>query len=183
VFKKILAGLTLLSAAFFFTFGISHAETVTSGDMYKAFEKQYKTANYDFKDGSLELHHVKTINLDQPIKVKKDNKEYTISKITVAVASYKTVRDYIFLKDWNEYAYYAPEEGLILTEGDVMNITRVQDFQHQYDSFVRLELGPIVLLMLLVIIVPVSFGWYWKKKKYNTLDFRLKLLEAADRKH
>jgi len=176
--KKILASLAALSVAFFFTFSFSHAES----KMYNAFEKQYKEENYDFKDGSLKLSHTQTINLDQPIKVKKNNKKYTISKINVAVASFKTVRDYIFFKDWNEYAYYAPDEGLILTEGDVMKIKQVQDFQHQYTSNVTLELGPMAILMLLIVVIPFLFGLYWKKKKYNTLDFRLKLLEAANQK-
>jgi len=178
--KKILASLAALSVAFFFTFSFSHAETLTSGKMFKAFEKQYKEENYDYKDGSLQLNHVKTINLSEPIKVKKNDKEYTISKITVAIASFKTVRDYIFFKDWNEYAYFAPDEGLILTEGDVMKLTPIQDFQHQYTSNVTLELGPISILMLLVVVIPFIFGLYWKKKKYNSLDFKLKngLLES-----
>ncbi|MGV3489000.1 MAG: hypothetical protein ACO1OC_10490 [Tuberibacillus sp.] len=179
--KKLLASFAALSVAFFFTFSFSHAETASS-KMEKAFEKQYKEENYDFKNGSLELNHVQTINLDKPIKVKKNNKTYKISKITVATASFKTERDYIFFKDWNEYAYFAPDENLILTEGDVMKINQVKEFQKKYDSKVTLELGPIMIFMILIVVIPFAFGLYWKKKKYNSLDFKIKLLEAADQK-
>jgi hypothetical protein len=180
--KKFFTGLAAMAVAFFFTFSFSHAETVTS-KMYDAFNKKYSDENYDFKKGSLDFDHVQTFDLSEPIKVKKGDKEYTISKVTAATASFKTVRDYIFYKDWNEYAYYAPDENLILTEGDVMNIKQVQDFQNQYTSKVSLELGPIVLMMLLILVVPFIFGFIWLKYKYNTLEFKLKnnLMEPGNK--
>lgn len=176
--KKIFASLAAMAVAFFFTFSFSHAETQTSGKMYDAFNKKYSEENYDFKNGSFQLNDVQTFNLDEPIKVKKGDQEYTIDKVQAGMASFKTVRDSIFYKDWNDYAYYAPDQGLILTEGDVMNVKQIKNFEDHHTASVTLELGPIVLLMLLLFAVPFIFGFIWLKTQYNTSEFRLKLLES-----
>ena len=171
--KKIFSCLAALFIAFFFTFSFSHAESVTSGKMYDAFHKKFSDENYDFKVGTFQLNDFQTFNLSEPIQVTKDGKVYTISKVQAAMASFKTVRDSIFLKDWNEYTYYAPDEGLILTEGDVMNVPQIKDFQNSHKASVSLELGPIIFLLLLLFIIPLVFGFIWLKTQYNTLEFKL----------
>lgn len=178
--KKIATALALMAAAFLFTFNFALAKTATDGKMYAAFDKKYNQEYYDYKKGSLKFEHARTIELSTPIKVKKGDKEYQITKVQAAVASFKTVRDYIFLKDWREYAYYAPEIDQILTEADVMNIPAIKEFEHKYSTNVSLELGPIVGMLILIFIVPLIFGFIWLKFKYNTLDFKLKngLLEG-----
>ncbi|GGH89152.1 hypothetical protein JOD43_004492 [Pullulanibacillus pueri] len=181
--KKCLALLSALSVVLLFVMGTSYAKTVTSGDMFKAFQKQYSDENYDYKKGSLKITDVQTINLNQPITVKNGDKEVTVNQVQIGVAHFKTVRDYIFFKDWKEYAYYAPEQNLILTEGDVTGVSQIKDFEKQHESKVSLELGPIVGLCLLVIIIPLLFAYIWLRFKYNSLDFKLQngMLEENNR--
>ncbi|MFC4618300.1 hypothetical protein ACFO4N_06095 [Camelliibacillus cellulosilyticus] len=172
--KKCFAGLAAAAVAFFFTFNFSHAENVGHGKMYDTFLKKYKEENYDFKKGSLKLEHVQTINLDNPITVKVGTKDEQITQIQVAIGHFKTVRDGIFYKDWKDYAYYAPEIGQVLTEGDVMNVKAIKDFQNKYSSGVSLQLGAITGLLFLFFIIPLIFAYIWLKFKYNSMDFKLK---------
>lgn len=183
--KKMLTLFSVVAFAFFYTFSVSHAETVTSGKMYDSFNKKYKQENYDYKAGSLQLQDVQTFNLDQPITVKNGNDQVQVTKVQAAVAHFQTSRDGIFLKDWNDYAYYAPEANLILTEGDVMNVKQIKTFESQHASSVKLELGPIIGFMLLIIIIPLLLAYLWQRYGYSTLEFKLKnhLLEPDPKRH
>ncbi|GGE55197.1 hypothetical protein GCM10011391_37770 [Pullulanibacillus camelliae] len=178
--KKIITALSSLAFIFFLTSGLSHAETLTQGKMFDAFQKQYKDANYDYKNGSLEINDVQTVNLDQPAKVKSGDKEVQINTIQMGMAHFKTVRDSIFFKDYNDYAYYSPENNLILTEADVGSLPQIKSFEKQHTSSVTLELGPIVGLCLLIVIVPLIFAYIWLRFKYNSLDFKLKNGQLGD---
>lgn len=182
--KKIVASLSAVAFAFFVMFGVSHAETLTSGNMFDTFQKKYKQDNYDYQSGSLSLQDYQTFQLSQPITVKKGTKKVQVSIIRGAVAHFKTVRDGIFFKDWKEYAYYAPKADAILTEGDVMTIKAVQTYESKHPTSVKLELGPIVGFMLLIIIIPIAVAFFWSKTRYSTLEFRLKnnLLEPDSKK-
>ena len=181
--KKCFAMVSALSVVFLLVLSTSYAQTLTSGDMYKAFNKQYSDENYDFKDKSLKLTDVETLNLSEPVTIKRDDKDITINQIQVGIAHFKTVRDYIFYKNWSEYAYYSPEQKMILTEGDVGTVPQIKDFEKQHEVTVTLALGPIVGLCLLIIIVPLIFAYLWLKFKYNSLDFKLanKLMEPDRR--
>ncbi|MFC7393588.1 hypothetical protein [Scopulibacillus cellulosilyticus] len=171
--KKLFVTFSAVMMVFFSAFGFVEARTVTSGKMYNEINKQNKTGHYDYKNGSLQLQHVEQINLSKPVKVDKAGKKVKITKLTAAVASYKTVRDKIFYKDWNDYVYYAPEINQVLTPGDVNSIPAVKDFQKKYTSSVTLELGPILGLLALLIIVPIIFLIIWNKKKFSTLEYKI----------
>ena len=171
---KVITALSALAFIFFLTSGLSHAQTLTQGKMFDAFQKQYKDVNYDYKNGSLEIDDVQTIHLDQPVKVQSGDKEMQIDTIQRGLAHFKTVRDSIFFKDYRDYAYYSPKNNLILTEADVGSLPQIKSFEKQHTSSVTLELGPIVGLCLLLIIAPLIFAYIWLKFKYNSLDFKLK---------
>ncbi|WEG13860.1 hypothetical protein PU629_05700 [Pullulanibacillus sp. KACC 23026] len=179
--KKITALLSAVAIAFFFVFGVSHAETVTSGKMFKTFNSQYKQANYDYKSGSLKLEDAKTFKLDKPIKVKNGNDEVQVTTVQAAVAHFKTMRDGIFFKDWKDYAYYAPDAGVVLTEGDVMNIPAIKAYEKAHSTSVRLELGPISGFLALIIIVPIIAAFVLSRRGYSSLEFKLNnnLIEPA----
>ena len=183
--KKMLTLFSAVAFAFFFTFSVSHAETATSGKMFDNFNKKYKQENYDYKAGSFQLEDVQTFNLDQPITVKNGNDQVQITKVQAAVAHFQTSRDGIFLKDWKDYAYYAPEANLILTEGDVMNVKQIKAYENQHTTSVKLELGPIVGFMLLIIIIPLLLAYLWTKFGYSTLEFKLKnnLMDPEPKKY
>ncbi|HSU80708.1 MAG TPA: hypothetical protein VLK78_09835 [Candidatus Angelobacter sp.] len=183
--RKMLTLFSIVAFAFFYTFSVSHAETVTSGKMFDSFNKKYKQENYDYKNGSFQLEDVQTFNLDQPITVKNGNDQVQVTKVQAGIAHFQTSRDGIFKKDWIDYAYYAPEANLILTEGDVMNVKQIKTYEKQHTTSVKLELGPIVGFMLLLVIIPLLLAYFWTKFGYSTLEFRLKnnLLDPDPKRH
>lgn len=172
--KKIIAIVSAVAFTFFFMIGVSHAETATSGKMFDTFQKKYKQDNYDYKDGSLKLKDVQTFKLDQPITVKNGNNEVQVSTVQAAIANFKTVRDGIFFKDWNQYSYYAPEADVILTEGDVMNVQAIKNYENAHPSSVKLELGPICGYLALIFLVPVIVAFIYSRRGYSSLEFKLK---------
>lgn len=183
--KKIIALLSALAFTFFFMFSFSHAaDTLTSGKMFDTFHNKYKQANYDYKSDSLKLENYQTFTLSKPITVKKGTSSIKVNKIEAAVAHFKTIRDGIFLKDWKDYAYYAPQADVVLTEGDVMSIKSINNYESQHPTSVKLELGPIVGLLLLVILIPLLVGFFWSKARYSSLEFKLKnnLMEPDPKK-
>lgn len=181
--KKLIATFSVTFMILFGVLGFADAATVNKGKMHDIMQDQYKTAHYDFKAGTLELQHVKSFNLDEPITVKKGGKDVKVDKVTAAVASFKTVRDNIFYKDWKEYVFYAPEIDQVLTLGDVNKTKTLKDYQAKYVSSVTLELGPISWILALIIIVPAIFIFIWYKYKYTVLGYKLKnnLVDDPDR--
>ncbi len=172
--RKSLATLSAVALAFFFLFSVSEAATLTTGKMFDTFLNKYKTENYDFKPGSFSLQDAQTFTLDKPITIKKGTDQVQVTKIQAAIAHFKTVRDGIFFKDWIDYAYYSPETDTVLTEGDVMNIQAIKQYEAAHHTSVKLELGPIVGLLLLLFIVPMIFGLIWSRTRYSSLEFKLK---------
>lgn len=153
--------------------GLTQADAKAPKQMMSALQTQYKAAHYDYKDGSLIFQHVKTFQLSTPITVQKNGKKVQVNQVTASVASYKTVRDYIFYKDWNEFAFYAPQINQVLTLGDVSNVKPLQDYQNKYKSSVSLELGPILLIMALLLIVPFIVLIMWSKTKYSVMGYKI----------
>ncbi|TCP26661.1 hypothetical protein EV207_11994 [Scopulibacillus darangshiensis] len=171
--KKIMAMFTAACMVFFGIIGFAGAASTDKAKMHKVMDKQYKTAHYDYKKGTLDLQHVKTFNLDKPIKVKKNGKDVEVNKVIAAVATFKTVRDYIFYKDWKEFVFYAPKIDQVLTLGDVNNVGVLKDYQNKYNSKVSLELGPILGILALIIIIPAIFIFIWYKYRYSVLGYKL----------
>ncbi len=153
--------------------GLAQASAAGNSQMADALSNNYKSAHYDYKEGSFKLQHVKTFQLSDPIKVKKDGKDVEVTKVTAAVATFKTVRDYIFYKDWKEFAFYAPDIDQVLTLGDVSKVKALQDYQKKYQSSVSLELGPILLLMAFLFIIPIIVLIIWSKTRYSVMGYKV----------
>jgi hypothetical protein len=169
--KKILAVMSAFMVMFFSLIGTGTvlAETVTSGDTYDAIEKSLAGEHYDYKEGSLELKDPKTITLDEPVAE-------DVTKVTVALADYNTVRDNIFYFTQKEVVFYAPEKGETLTLADVSKAEAVQQYKSQFDGVTgtQMHYGAILGLCALILIVPGFFAFFWTKQQHSVLKYKLK---------
>ncbi|WP_085523069.1 hypothetical protein [Tuberibacillus sp. Marseille-P3662] len=182
--KKYLAGLFAAFLVFFGSYQFSNAETVTDGKMYETFKEHTSNEHYDFKEGSFKLTNVKTYNLSEPLTVKQGEKKVKINQVKAAVAKFKTVRDYIFFKNYSEHVYFAPNQEMTLKEADLKKHEQmkghVQEFKNAHPVNISLSYGPIIGVMALIIIVPLIFLFIWHKYKYSTMRFKRENNLAGD---
>lgn len=175
MFKKVFAILFSSMLAFIGFVGFAHAATPQVTDkMTKHYLDQFKSDHYDYAKGSLKFTNVEQINLNKPIEIKQGDNTIEVTKVTAAVATFKTVRDKIFFKDWKQTVFYSTDQNIALTTGDTLGVKQLQKYSDQNPSGVSMELWAIGTLLLLVFVIPAAFVFIWSKYQYSTLGFKIK---------
>ncbi|HEX7065818.1 MAG TPA: hypothetical protein VF199_12180 [Bacillales bacterium] len=164
--KKSFAATTAVLVMLFALIGTAGAEE-TSGDMYKAVNKEVANLHYDYDQGSLTLKHVKTVNLDKPVK--------DISTLKMAVAHFQTVRDEIFFTSHTEVIYYNPEAGEIVPAKTAVKIKPAVDYKAQYEDEIgeNVQVANVLILLFLILLIPAYFAFVWAKRRHSVLSYKL----------
>ncbi|HEX6922392.1 MAG TPA: hypothetical protein VF149_01105 [Bacillales bacterium] len=163
--KSFTAVITAFVMLFAFIGTVSAEET--SGDMYKAINKELSEAHYDYDKGSLTLTHVKTVKLDQPVQ--------KISTLKMAVAHFQTVRDEIFFAEHNEVVYYNPETGKVVPGKTAAKTDAAAAYKAKYEDELgeNVEIGNVLLLLFLLLLIPGFFAYVWAKRRHSVLTYKL----------
>lgn len=154
--------------------GLASAKTLASSEMVKTYQKQFSQGHYDYAKGSFKLSHAEDITLSKPISVKQGDSNVQVTHVIAAYATFKTVRDHIFYKDWKQTVFYAPDQQIALSIGQTNNVKELKKYDNQYPSGVSMELWSIGSLLLLLLLIPALFVFVWSKYQYSTLEFKIK---------
>lgn len=172
--KKAIAGMMAAVVMFFCMIGVAGAAE-TSGKMYKAVDEQTNDQNYDYDKGSLKLTHVKTANLSKSL----DN----VSKLKMAVAEYKTVRQSIFFTTHKDVVYYDPDAGEVVPESTAAQAKEAKAYSDKYSDVTgeNMHISIIMGLLFLLLLVPAFFIYIWTKRQHTVLTYQLEnnLLEGV----
>lgn len=164
--KRAVVGMIAAVVLFFCMSGIAGAAE-TSGKMKKAVDKQLEQQNYDYDKGSLKLEHVETKNLSQSLN--------NTSKLKMAIANYKTVRQDIFFTTHKEIFYFDPEAGEIIPQATAAKADEVQAYTDKVENLTgeNMHIAVILGLLFVFLLICAYFIFIWAKQQYSVLSYQL----------
>lgn len=152
---------------FFCMMGVAGAATM-SGKMHKAVDEQTNDQNYDYDKGSLKLKHVKSVDLSKSL----DN----VSKLKMAVAEYKTVRQDIFFTTHKDVVYYDPDAGEVVPETTAAKAQEAKAYSDKYSNVTgdHMHLTLILLILFVLLLgVPAYIIFIWAKRQHSVLTYQM----------
>ncbi|MBY6035140.1 hypothetical protein KUV80_00650 [Fictibacillus nanhaiensis] len=164
--KQLIAVFTVL--ALFLSMGSFVLADQATDEMKKTVEKSLKKEHKDYNEGSLTLSEVQSFpNQDSELEA---------SEVTVAIASYETVRDNIFYFDRVQFVFFNPDKNEVLAEAAVAKANPdILKYKKAYESQIGTHMDFIVItaLLFLLIIVPMFILTVWEKRQYLTSKFKI----------